>query len=782
MRFSKILILLTILMGFAHSETSYRPKIGLVLSGGGSRGVAHIGTLRMLDSLQIPIDVIVGTSMGAVGGVLYSIGYSADEIEYLVSKTDWNEIFSDEPSRDKLPYFKKKDSGKYQLEFGLNGFKPVQPSGFIKGQKISLLFSHWMHAYENIGSFDDLPIPFRCNAVDIVTGSEVIFNRGSLSRAIRSTISVPTIFSPVQWGDSLMVDGGVLNNLPVDIAKEMGADIVLAVNVGTSRKHYSELSTALDVLEQSITIHSFDKEYENQDLADFLITPDLKGLRSSNFKKQTLLEMIKRGKQSANQNIDIFLQLKKLSQTVASETEIKLIASEDELFIDEIKIFGNSMKSPEYFKKVLNLNDGVPIKKDSLISKIGLIRASGDFKQLTHHLVELDSKKYQLVFNVKKCDAQIFDKITVQGNNTLSTRFIKRLLGYKKGDILNYRELERRISTVYSLGYFETIIYEIHPLSDSNVHVNFNIKEKLPKQLYLGARWDNQYGLIGMADIHATYNWFPGFKFEYQIQFAGITKNTIKLYYPSRTLDIPVFPFVKSEYVKKKLIIEDEGNDIGERDYTSSFIGAGFGLLLSKYGVLEIEYDFLKPSLNSYESYPRFSSDLIFDNLDNVLIPSNGLKAQVYFEKSNEIIKYEHLSTIVDLYHTNKRDTYRLFGKYAKNKGDSPQNLFNFNDNSDYLPGYKIEQLYFRNISSIGLEYRYHRKNSTYFRFLVSHIIYAEHPQGNITDDKTSFGFGITLKSPFGPLEFMWGWGEKELYSSSSVLQNKFTFNMGYKL
>jgi NTE family protein len=473
--------------------------------------------------------------------------------------------------------------------------------------------------------------------------------------------------------------------------------------------------------------------------------------------------------------------LKALSQTSATEKAIKSIASEDELLIDNIKIFGNSMKSPDYFDKVLNLKEGIPIRKDSLISKIRLIRDTGDFAQLKHHLVPLDNKKYQLVFNVKESENQTVSKITVRGNDLLSRKFIKRLLGYKVKDILNYRELEQRITTAYSLGYFETITYEIHSLSDSKIHLKFNVKEKLPKRLYLGARWDNHYGLVGVADIHATYWWLPGLQFEYQSQFAGLIKNTFKIYYPSRTLDIPVFPFVKSQYSNRQLFTIDDNFSIIEEDYDASFLGGGFGLLLYKYGVLELEYDILKSNLNSFNAYPRFSSELIVDNLDNALIPSDGIKTNIYYEKSNEVIQYEHVSSTIDVYHSNRRDTYRLFGKYSQNYGDTPHNLFNHNDVPNYFPGYEMEQILFHNFSAIGIEYRYHRKNSTYLRILVSHILSAEYINNSEITSKTGYGFGVTLKSPFGPLEFMWGWAEKDLTSQSSKLQSNFTFNMGYK-
>ena len=208
---------------FAHLFSEDYPKIGLVLSGGGSKGFAHIATLKALDSLNIPIDYISGTSFGAIIGAMYALGYSGKQIEEMAISTDWYEVQKDEPERKYLPHFRKKDTGKYQLEFGLKGFKPVAPTGLIYGQKIILELSKWTREFEQVYDFDLLPIPFRCNAFDIISGKEVILKEGSLAHALRASLSIPTIFAPVEWGDALLVDGGVANNLPVDIVKDMGA-------------------------------------------------------------------------------------------------------------------------------------------------------------------------------------------------------------------------------------------------------------------------------------------------------------------------------------------------------------------------------------------------------------------------------------------------------------------------------------------------------------------------------------------------------------------------------
>ncbi|MFH1844629.1 MAG: patatin-like phospholipase family protein, partial [bacterium] len=181
------------------TEHSDRPRLGLVLSGGGARGLAHVGTLKMLDSLQIEVDCIAGTSMGGIIGAFYAMGYSGAEIEKQLLQIEWRDLFHDDPPRATLPFFRKRETGRYQISLGFTGFKPSPPSGLIFGQNISLTFARYTFPFESVRDFDRLPIPFRCVAIDLITGRQVVLGHGSLARAMRASMAIPTVFSPVAW-------------------------------------------------------------------------------------------------------------------------------------------------------------------------------------------------------------------------------------------------------------------------------------------------------------------------------------------------------------------------------------------------------------------------------------------------------------------------------------------------------------------------------------------------------------------------------------------------------
>ena len=257
-----VTILYLILITGIFSED--RPKVAIVLSGGGAKGIAQIPTLQIIDSLNIPIDYIVGTSMGSISGALYSIGYSSDEILYEGFKTDWDAVLSNHRKRENLYFFQKSDYDKYPVKFNLSGITPQTPMALTNGHATYMNLSDKVGVYELINDFDKFPIPFRCNAVDLLSGQEIIFKDGSLSKALRASTSIPSVFHPVKDNNFLLIDGGVSNNFPSDIAKNLGADIIIGINVSFSKRESSDINTIFDVLSQSILLNGFQKKEINQ--------------------------------------------------------------------------------------------------------------------------------------------------------------------------------------------------------------------------------------------------------------------------------------------------------------------------------------------------------------------------------------------------------------------------------------------------------------------------------------------------------------------------------------
>ncbi|MCU1249904.1 MAG: Patatin, partial [Edaphobacter sp.] len=248
---------------YGHSQDSAKhdkkdhPKLGLVLEGGGALGLAHIGVITWMEEHRIPVSYVAGTSMGGLVGGMYATGLSPAEVRQLINEIDWDEVLSGvTPFRD-LSYRRKQDARDVpgQLEFGLRGGLQF-PSGFNTGQQVNLVLDRVALPYSELASFNDLPIPFACVSTDLVSGKPHVFRDGSLALAMRSTMSLPGIFTPVRSGKHLYADGFLLDNLPIDVGKEMGSDVTLGIHLETAPMDPNTNLSSFGVLGQSISVMS----------------------------------------------------------------------------------------------------------------------------------------------------------------------------------------------------------------------------------------------------------------------------------------------------------------------------------------------------------------------------------------------------------------------------------------------------------------------------------------------------------------------------------------------
>ncbi|MBZ5614988.1 MAG: patatin-like phospholipase family protein [Acidobacteriia bacterium] len=275
-----------------------RLTIGVALEGGGALGLAHIGVLQWFEDHHVPIDYIAGTSMGGLVGGLYATGKSPAELKAIVQKQDWDAIIEGQTSYLDLSFRHKEDQRALptRIEFGLKKGLSL-PSGLNSGQGVSLLIDRETLAYSHNGSFDDLPIPFRCVATNLVTGKAVVFDHGSIAQAMRSTMSIPGVFAPVRDGNNVYVDGGLLGNLPTDVVRKMGADVVIAVHLEIAPTDASKLQNLFSVLGRSVEVVIHQNEVQGLAAADLVVNVDLKDFDSIDYKKAGTI--IDRGTQAA---------------------------------------------------------------------------------------------------------------------------------------------------------------------------------------------------------------------------------------------------------------------------------------------------------------------------------------------------------------------------------------------------------------------------------------------------------------------------------------------------
>ena len=783
-----------------YANKSERPKVGLVLSGGGARGFAHIGTLKMLDSLEIPIDYIAGTSMGGIVGALYAVGYSGVEIEAIVKGTDWNEIFTDQPPRKALPFLQKKDHGKYQLEFGMAGLHPKAPSGLIFGQKISLLFSSLTFPFESITDFTKLPIPFFCVAVNIETGKEIILKNGSLAKAMRSTMAIPSAFSPVEWGDSLLVDGGMVNNMPVDVVKAMGADLVIAVDVGVPLKRRENLNSAVAVLEQSIAMLGINRWEKNRKQADIYIQPALSEYGLADFENQKIESIIRTGAEAAKNDIDQLKSFKHQYQLVRLTDTEKCPDFPEPPVIYNLQIVGYKSIPFHTLYHQLNIKPGDRFDCPVLEQRLSELKSIYSLAQIKYEIIPLSEETIKLVIRVKEKEKPMIHGISIIGNKTLPFSTIYHILGVAPSDVLDTDDLNRRIMTAYGLGYFESIRYGIEPKGNNQVHLNLYVKELNQRKLRFGVRYDNQYKLVARLAVQGTNFLVPGLRYEHELQFAGLKQYHFKTYYPSRTLNLPIYPYVRFETKDIPISVFDlyTGKQIFGYNTKSTTFAGGFGFLLGKSINLEMEYEVEQMDVipeiafGDPRSFPhwdeklrKLSASLILDRLDDLSTPNNGIYFKAHYEGSYGQFKsewpYELLKVSADIYRTLfDRHTVRLYG--FRGSGHSlPVYKTPNQGHPDTFVGMQYDQLFGNRLSVIRADYRYNMNSNTSIKFIYNTAFditqetqfYTVKP-GNVR----GYGIGLKVITPLGPIEIIWSRGDKH-FGDSKEQQNVFYFLFG---
>jgi NTE family protein len=381
----------------AGQETEHsRPKIGLALSGGGARGGAHVGVIRELERLQIPVDYVAGTSMGAIIGGLYASGLSSDELEEVTRSIDWDGVFSDAPDRKYLSIRRKQDDALFVLnkKIGISNKRIVTPTGIIQGQKLDGLLRKITSFVADVSNFDNLPIPFRAVATDVVTGEAVIMGSGSLATAMRASMSVPGAFASVRREDKQLIDGGIANNLPIDVVREMGADIIIAVDISTPLMEEADLQGALAIVIQLtgfLTRRNTEAQLATLAGNDILIIPPLGKLSSADFK--LIPEAITVGAAATREHETELAQFSLADDEYAAYSESHASGGDREQVIPEfVRIVNYSRLDDELFRRKIDVVLGQPLDIPVLHQDVEEIYGLDIFESVQYRVVKEDGQ------------------------------------------------------------------------------------------------------------------------------------------------------------------------------------------------------------------------------------------------------------------------------------------------------------------------------------------------------------------------------------------------------
>ena len=527
-------------------QVKNRPVIGLALSGGGSRGIAHIGVLKYIEKHHIPVDYIAGTSIGSFIGGLYAAGYSADEIEHIFKTIDWNTIFSDKTERTALFMQQKAEYDRYLLSIGFDGLKPYIPNALTPGQKLlSIITELFIKApYQVKNSFDDLKIPFRAVATDLITGKMVILKDGSLPESINASMVIPLLFSPVVRDSFLLVDGGLVSNLPVDVVSEMGADVVIASDMSTVLRTRNELKRPWEIADQVTTIMSRSTYEHKKKEADILIRPDIPNINNTDFSKMDSL--IIAGEKAAE------LQMSGLNNFILQNTvkskyphwKINRIEIDGNLHVmpwfvkgdsisyTMIDTFLDSLINSGWYKNVqavfdtsnVGLNLKINVEPCVELHKINIVNAAGiNHKELTDlfslHIgkqINVDSLKSDLkqirkeyykhgntlmgISDIQidaingiltiKIDEGLITDIDISGNEHTKDYVIMRDFSSLKNKAFDWRTINEAMKNVYSSGLFERVGVNVRK-SGIGYTLMVKVKEKSSVRMKIGGKVDN---------------------------------------------------------------------------------------------------------------------------------------------------------------------------------------------------------------------------------------------------------------------------------------------------
>lgn len=692
----RLLLLLCILIFVLEDGSAQRKKVGLVLSGGGAKGVAHIGVIKVLEEAGIPIDYIAGTSMGAIVGALYAIGYDAHVMDSLVRIQDWMFLLSDKVYRYNLPFSEKEVNEKYLISVPINKNREIKmPSGFISGQNIYNLFSDLTIGYHDSIDFRTLPIPFACVASNLVDGKEVILYQGNLPLAMRASMAIPGAFSPVVKDSMVLVDGGISNNFPVDLAKSMGADILIGVDVQSELRDVQGLGSLTGIIDQMTSFLGIQKYEENKKLVHVYIKPDVTPYSAASFSRDAIDTLIARGERVARSQWDELIRLKKEIGIAENARPMSIsgdkIIVDDTIWINRVIIKGIDERDEKWIREKIRLKNHTRITTNDIHQAIAQLYGTGAYAHVNYRLVNGPLYNLELVLKEKsmsslnlgfRFDSEEMAAILL--NTTLSHRTLRgsrlsltgRLsknpyvaLDYSLGNTFlrrfnfSYYFKYNDINLYYKGDKTDNITYSYHKgdLSISDIYFkNFKFQ--------LGVRYEYfDYKTFLFSERDRDINVKPEGFFSYY--FLAHLETYDKRYYPERGVSLRV----GYSFYTDNLVTYNNGTPFSAIAFNFSTvvpITRRVKFLPSLYGRILVGNDIPYPYLNCMggEVSGRYvSQQLAFVGIQNLESFDNALVvAKLYFR-----------------YRLGRNHYVSLVGNYAKQK----QNFFDILSGTDIWGG-----------------------------------------------------------------------------------------------
>ncbi|MFJ4371594.1 patatin-like phospholipase family protein [Pseudomonas japonica] len=693
-----------------------RPKVGLVLSGGAARGLAHIGVLKALEEQGVKIDAIAGTSMGAVIGGLYASGYKVEELEKLARSIDWQQALSDAPPRKDIPFRRKQDDRdflvKQKISFRDDGSLGL-PLGVIQGQNLALLLESLLAHTSDTRDFDKLPIPFRAVATDIASGEKVVFSRGHLPQVIRASMSIPAVFAPVELDGRLLVDGGMVDNIPLDIVREMGVDVAIVVDIGTPLRNRKQLGTVVDVLNQSITLMT--RRNSEEQLAalrreDILIQPPLASISATDFGRAE--EMMEAGYRATRILDNRLVALR----PPEGDLQLAVARSPDQRtpLITAIRIENDSKVSDDVIRYYIRQPVGEPLDLGRLQTDMGTLYGLDYFDRVQYRVVH-KGKDHTLVINAR--------------GRTGGTDYLR--LGLNLSD-------DMRGDSAFNLG----ASYRVNGINQ------------------LGAEWLTRAQIGDLQELYSEFYQPLDAGSRYFIApFLNLGSQNIEA-----TLDNdPVAEYRLERY--------GFGLNVGRQIGTSGEVRLGVGQAWGKAEVRIGDQDLPKASFNEGFYELKYS----FDTLDNVYFPHRGEDIRLTLRQFEPDLgsdqRYRQWDLKLDKALSSGPDTFVLGGRYGRTLDDAEVVISSMvMGGARQLSGFRQNSLSGQNLSLARVVYYRRLTPRAYLPLDFPLYLGGSLERGRVWNNDNEFDSGyinaaslfLGFDTPLGPLSFSYGFNSED--------------------
>ena len=722
---------------FSQESERKNPRVGLVLSGGGAKGFAHIGVLKTLDSLGVRVDYVAGTSMGAVMGGLYASGYTGQQLDSIVSATNFDLLISDDVPRESKTFYERKNAEKYALTLPFSDFKIQLPSSISRGQNVFNALSKLTLNVSGIEDFSKLPIPFYCVATDMKTGTEVVLDRGNLAQAIAASSALPTLYQPVSFDNRLLMDGGIVNNYPIQGLESKDLDVIIGVDVQDDLLEISELESVSNILIQ-ISNFRVTKEMKNKSkLTDIYIKPEVSEYSLVSFKNSN--EIIRKGQTAVSPYIE---ELKFIAEAQNFTKMKSETPNFDEIKINNISILGLEKYTASYVRGKLRFRRGETISFDDFGKGVNNLVATNNF----------DSFLY------KFSPAGDGHNFTAKATEAKNTTFIKFGVHYdqlyKSAALLNLTKKQLLLKNdVLSMDFIlgDNIRYNFDYYIDKGFYWSVGVNSK-----YLGFKtFINPASLI-------NENVYPEID-EIQMNFSEFTHQ-----------------FFAETLIKKDLALK-VGIELKDLKITTND------------NVFSNFFDTSEYQIENEEFYSLFGS-LKIDTIDNKFFPTTGFMFEgsfkFYFGSSNFRDDFNELSVVK----TQISKAFKIDDKLALNISTEGGFKIGNNDTKALLFGLGgYGSNYFNNYTTLyGYNYFSLSGNSFVkvastldYEFIHNHHLNFSANFANIGDDiflrsdwidslfYGGYSVGYGLETVFGPIEVKYNW-------SGNSNESGFYVNVGY--